>query len=1435
MNWQVIKNRVKKVFAYTITSVLFLLVSAFLILQMPPVQSRLISYYLRDFSTATGFTTSIKSFKMLWFDRLELNGVEVVDPSGNKMIRAGEILINFKLAQLLDQTDINIDGIYLDSAHVFLSVIPESDTSRDLNINIFIANINENFSSGGGGGKQPKINIGEAILNQSQFTYINNYRDSIKQGFNYNQFSVGIDEAQLNGFAVIGDTTEFDVKTLLATDLHTKFKINQLSTFFRISQKGMEFTKLNLRAGESVVQDSIVFLYDRQLDLNDFVNKVTVRAKLKNTILHQNDLALFAPGIERINKPIHFNGNFNGRINKFKITDMDAMVGNTRLRGSLDMDGLPELTETFIIVNVRNSQLDPRDISFVLNDQILERLRPMGILHVDGQFLGYPSDFVANGTFIGKLGTIKSDINFKVNEKNFNLSDYSGKLALSSFSLGRYFGDTAMFQQVALDGKIEGRGLTLKTADFKLDGRIKHIGINGYNYRNITTDARFASELFSGFLKIDDPNLEFEAKGSVDLREGRNRIQVEAFLDTAYLHHLRLSKEEIFLHSAFEADVKGLTLDSLEGIASFNDVSVRYKDKALYLNEVGLYAGEVDGERFFNVNSTLLDTDIRGNYILSNLVNDIEVLAKEISLNIKNDKREISDYYEKKDHRPDAYEAHIDIVMKNIKPLTDLFNVNLKLTENTKLQGRFTSGYTTIFNAYSMIDSLEYDGTLFVNTDVELTASKIADSTAVLAMATINSEHQRINKNLSTKNLLAEGIWSLNHIDFGLDADQVDENNYIRLSGDVDFLSDSTVISFDPSMVKLLEREWVFGDNNFVSISRGDFTFNDLSLITGQQSVALNGRLSDNPSEILTLNIDELDLSIFNVLTAQKVAGIMDARIDVSNFFKRAQVQNSINVKDFTVSDFLIGDVEGTNLWDTTANKFDIKFHVTRNDHRLVNIDGQYTPSIKESPLSVTATLEKADLKILEPFLVDIFPRIGGTVSGDFKITGKLDSPAIDGEGNINDGQIVIGYLKTQYRFTGIIGLSPKSIYFKDIILTDALRNQGQLSGAINHVNFNSMNIDISADFKNLQVLNTTIKDNSLFYGQAYATGNVTIFGPISNLRIASTAKTDRNTRIYIPINESNSVEKKEFISFVNFNDTTITKKTAKVTRRNKINLTGLTFDLNLDVTPDAYCEIIFDLKAGDIIRGRGNGDLKLQLDTKGEFNMFGPFEFTEGWYNFTLYDIINKEFEIKKGSKITWYGDPYQGILDINASYNQQASLAPLLQSDDNDNVSTSPQLRRKYPVQVLLKIEGLMLAFQISFDILANDLPKNVVTENGENLDIIFNAFKAKLDEQELKRQVFSLIVLRRFSPPEAFNTSGSVVNSVSELLSNQLSYWMSQVDQNLEIDVDLGVMDDEAFNTFQLRFSYTFLGGRLRVTGDGTFNNTNGNASNANQANQ
>ena len=196
MNLQVIKNRIRKIFAYTLTGIIFLIIVAFLILQIPPIQNAIVGKVLRNFSNVSGFTTKIENFRLLWFDRLELGGVSITDSEGNQMIGAKSILINFNLAELLNQKDVNVDGIILDSAHVYLTKINESDTSRDLNINIFIYELNQ-LSKGGGGGKSPKIHIGEAVLNQSIFSFVDSDRDSVPRGFDYNHFRLLIDEGQV--------------------------------------------------------------------------------------------------------------------------------------------------------------------------------------------------------------------------------------------------------------------------------------------------------------------------------------------------------------------------------------------------------------------------------------------------------------------------------------------------------------------------------------------------------------------------------------------------------------------------------------------------------------------------------------------------------------------------------------------------------------------------------------------------------------------------------------------------------------------------------------------------------------------------------------------------------------------------------------------------------------------------------------------------------------------------------------------------------------------------------------------------------------------------------------------------------------------------------------------------------------------------------------
>lgn len=1418
MNLQVIKNRARKILAYTFAGVIFLLVSIFLVIQIPPVQQYVINSVVKDFNKITGFNATIKSFRMLWFDHLELNGVSIYDPDNNRMIGAETILVNFKFFQLVGSPDVNIDGVTVDNAEVYLTNMDASDTARYLNINVFIDRINNHFAATTTTNhRTPRIKIGEAVVTSSKFSYVNQDQPRIEHGFNYQQFTILVDEGQLQNFLILGDTTEFNLSTLICKDKDTQFPIRELSTFFRISQSSMEFTGMNLRAGTSFVSDTVIFTYKRMIDMAKFIDHVKIHANLVNTKVNPRDLALFAPFTERLGEEfITVTGKFDGKVNRFKAADMQLSKGQTHLQGVLEMEGLPDINETFINLNLKQSSIYFNDLSFIFNDNTLSRLAPLGKLLMNGQFIGYPNDFVANGDFLSRVGHIKSDINFKVNEANFDRSMYSGNMSLSDFDLGTYLNDTVSYQKINLSGKITGSGLTKQTADFTLNGRVNSVGILGYDYTNIITNARLSSEFFSGSVQIDDPNLQFNVKGSLDFRKGRDILNVQGTLDTAMLHNLNLSRYPIFLHSKIDLKLNGIKLDSLDGTADLADFRINYEDEWLELANIHLSAEKKDDSRLINLTSTYIDAKLEGSFNPSDILIDIKTLYGEIALNIENDKKAISNYYQSKTDRPKKYSVAFEFLLKDIAPIANLIDIDLLLSDNTRVNGKFTSGYTTIFQVYTKIDTIAYQKNLLINTEVDLTASKIADSTSVLSNFFVSSGQQKFNK-LKTRDLALEGIWNNNHIDFSLDADEDKKQNYVRLRGGIDFLRDSTQFTILPSTVHLLDKDWEFDEGNRVTLWNSDLDVQRLTLKYGGQSVSINGRISKDPEQILSTTVTDFDLSVLNMFTQEKMSGVLNARVGMSNFYNDPFVENDLTLKDFSVDDFLIGDITAKNLWDTTQNKFLINLYVDRLGQRILDAAGHYDPNSQGSPLSVDAQFTNANVNIIEPFLSDFFSQWGGYVSGDCHLTGTLDRPILNGTGQVSEGQVMVNYLKTLYKFTGTVGLSPNSIYFRDIDLTDALRNKAQVNGTITHESFKNMRINMDATFKNFHVLNTTAKDNSLFYGQGYASGDLNFFGPFSNLKISANARTDKNTKISIPIGDETSTEKKDFISFVNFSDSTFQQNFKKSIAKQR-DLTGLTLDFNLDVTPDAYCEIILDMKSGDIIRGRGNGDIQLQLDTKGEFRMFGPFEFTQGFYNFTLYDIINKEFEIKKGSRITWYGDPYRGVLNANASYNQLASFGPIL---TDQTLSATPQLRRKYPVEVLLKLEGPMLSPQLNFDIIANNIPQSIIVDGQTvRLAFEFQAFKNKMDEQELNRQVFSLIILRRFSPPDAFNTSGSVVNSVSEFLSNQLSNWVTQVDENLEIDVDLGTMDQEAFSTFQLRLSYSFFNGRLRITRDGTF---------------
>lgn len=111
-----------------------------------------------------------------------------------------------------------------------------------------------------------------------------------------------------------------------------------------------------------------------------------------------------------------------------------------------------------------------------------------------------------------------------------------------------------------------------------------------------------------------------------------------------------------------------------------------------------------------------------------------------------------------------------------------------------------------------------------------------------------------------------------------------------------------------------------------------------------------------------------------------------------------------------------------------------------------------------------------------------------------------------------------------------------------------------------------------------------------------------------------------------------------------------------------KIDLSGIRMNCDLEITPESEIQIIFDSKIGDVLKAKGNGNLKLEIDTKGDFKIFGDYTIQNGSYLFTLQNVINKKFDLSNGGNIKWAGDPYNATVNINAVYNVKTTLYDLL-----------------------------------------------------------------------------------------------------------------------------------------------------------------------------
>ncbi len=1386
-------------------------------IQIPYFQTKIVRQGTNFLTSTTGFPSKIEYLKINWFDELSIQGLKIFDLQDSLMLSVDELIIDFDLADLLDKENRRINEVIFHRAKLYVTRDPDT---QDMNVSLYIKKIKEIFKPKHGT-KKPTLTVDFIKIHDSSFSFNDQLKDSINNGFDYRHFIINNIEGDLSNFVVHSDTTDFYLRKLSGIDKITGFELHNLTTNYQVSQRAMSFGEMDLDVGRSHISDSVHFAYNGTHNLRYFNDSVTIHANLNEAFLNSKDLALFFPKLKNYNKRYSIKAKIDGKISNIELKDLELKFGNeSLLRGNISLIGLPDIKKTFINTSLLPSKILASDLKPYIPEKAFNKLQKFGEVTFTGNLVGLPSNFLAEGSFVTDLGKIDSDINLIFPEGESMI--YDGKVITSDFDLGTLLGNP-LFGLVNMQGEIRGQGTSLDDTDFILNSKIESLEIKGYTYKFIETNARFAKEFFDGEISVNDPNLKFSAKGSIDLREKRNLIVGSGNLEVARLKNLNLSKRNYNIQSAIDVNIRGLHVDSIQGIAKLNNIHIELNGRELNIDSLNLTSINDDNKRTLKILSPNIEINLIGDYNYSTLFVDAKLLYREYKLQLLNNHDSIRNYYKKKEPSLNASSfLSYSINLNKVNPIINLFNPNIYISDNATFYGNFSSDENFSISLIGQVDTLIFGNNSLYNSKIELVTRKKKDTARIDANLKFYSSNQSLSNLATTNTFYVNTDWVKNRLDFAIGIDQDNLDNYARLFGDLHFRESGIEIILRASQLVALGENWDFDENNKLNIKNKEFRFSDFKLVKQNQNITLTGIISPNSDKKLNILVNNFGLENINPLINKEFGGIANGFIDFHNLYSVPKIESIFKIEAFTIDQFLVGNLSALSQWDNEKKLFNLEFNVERGNKKIIEIEGYLAPKKETESLNMNAYFDKASLSIIEPFVNKIFSEITGTATGAFKIKGTPEYPVLIGAGVIEDGLLKINYLNTKYQLSGDLYFSKNSLGVKNLVVIDENNSFATFSGGFNHIGFKNFTIDLTGQLNNFLVLNTARGDNNLYYGSGIATGEISFTGPVKNMEIKANGITEKGTRIFIPIGEKESIQQSDFIQFVDFNDTISSISAEKVS---KSDIKGINLELDLEITNDAYAEIIFDIKAGDIIRGRGNGKVKLQIDTQGDFNMFGDYEFESGGYNFTLYNIINKEFDILPESQITWNGDPYGGILNIQASYALLASMAPLFENQLDSSLLNHPAVERRYPTKVLLDLQGPLLSPTINFDIEIEEYPPNIIV-NGQTVSFettvasIKNRIKS--DEQELQRQVFSLVILRRFSAENAFTTGGSFGNSVSEFISNQLSYWITQVDENLEIDVDIGSLDQEAFNTFQLRLSYTFLDGRLRITRDGGFSN-------------
>ena len=1154
-----------------------------------------------------------------------------------------------------------------------------------------------------------------------------------------------------------------------------------------------------IETAESSLGDTVMLHYDTYRDYRHFNSGVALDVRLaKGSKIKLGDLIAFSGPLARnrffsTNKEevAQISGQVHGKVaKKLRADNLVIQLGNqTYMEGSFRGDGLTgDIDQSIIEFQFDRLQSDLRTIG-----KIIPGFNPPAAFYTLGN-IAFSGDYqiffgfshILHGKILTDVGNGDVDLNLDL-KNGRERATYSGYLNMRDFDLATWsnnpdFGRTTFNIRIS-DGS---SGLTLPTIKARLEGTIDSFSYKGYSYRNVVMNGTFRQFIFDGKLGVKDPNIDFTFDGTVNLKDSIPQFSFETDIRRLDLGALNLINDDIVVSGKVDRiRINARNWRDINGTAIFRNFNI-IQDKS-YRHKVDSLRFEsflrADGTRYMSVNSDIGEGRIEGYFdfqtVFKNLIQVVSRYQPEFANRLNLPAADSTTL-------KDKFTLRINI--RDTRGLTRLLSTSLDTLRNIIIRGEVDSREGTS-SLHITAPYVGYNGLALSGTELLWEGNQ---ANAALHLSIPNSV---ISKTILPP-IVFDGALSRNALHFNLTArDTSSIVKGVHFDGVLSTIDSLWQIKFNSSEIALFNDYWAMNEENYIRFAKNYFVTRDFELFNGDQRILLD---SFNQGRGLSLALTNFDVNFLNRFVNTKKVNyrgkIYDFDVKINDLFKLQGINTYISTDTLFINNVPYGDVTGNIEMAHLSAPLWYKFFLNA-DNRQLRVAGAWIPP-KGSPElidEVDMTIHPGEfgahvnawnfpLAVLETFV----PGISGTngaMNANVKLFGPFNKIGMNGKARIVSGQFQLDYLKAKYNITNqdILLTSTKIWADKDTIWDNSTpRNMAIVKGGLNHKFFREWRMDtceVSSQSENFVIMNTTAKDNSTYYGKGAGSFKAQFSGTFSKTNIQVDAVAGPATRLYLPITSVTDAQEVKFIKFKTkgVKDTLL----QKVKNRFTTELKGLNFEMDVTLTDAAEVQLIFDEQAGDIIRGRGVGDIKLTINREGEFKMYGNYTIRRGEYMFTLLNWVNKPFTVTEGGTIAWYGDPYGAQINLDATYEENTPVYNLIRDelqlvggDDGDAAKTA---KRPTKTIVTMHLKGDLMSPNISFSVdfpnLSNDIKS--LTENKLRL--------LRQDPGELNRQVFGLVVVGSFLPSnggfiQSSDYVTSAFNTLTQVLSNQFSNYLT-----------------------------------------------------------